>query len=65
MGGFDTSMMITGASDSLQLNIELDDTDGHLKDIYLTHDVHKRPAKVYLTYKGLNIADKILLFTGQ
>ncbi|GAG65270.1 unnamed protein product, partial [marine sediment metagenome] len=51
--------------DSLQLNIELDDTDGHVKDIYLTHDVHKRPAKVYLTYKGLNIADKILLFTGQ
>ena len=65
MGGFDTSMMLSGASDSLTLNLTLDDIDGHLKDIYLNNDVHKRPAKVYLTYKGLNLTDKTLLFKGE
>ena len=65
MGGFDTSMMLSGASDTLTLNMTLDDVDGHLKDIYLANDVHKRPAKVYMTYKGLNLVDKTLLFTGE
>src|SRR4030043_546092 len=65
MGGFDTSMMLSGASDTLTLSVTLDDVDGHLKEIYLANDVHKRPAKVYLTYKGLNLADKTLLFKGE
>lgn len=65
MGGFDTSMMLSGASDSLTISMTLDDIDGHLKEIYLNNDVHKRPAKVYLTYKGLNLADKTLLFKGE
>ncbi len=65
MGGFDTSMMLSGASDSLTLNLTLDDVDGHLKDIYLANDVHHRPARVYMTYKGLNLADKMLLFKGE
>ena len=65
MGGFDTSMMLSGSSDSMTLNLTLDDIDGHLKDIYLANDVHMRPVKVYLTYKGLSLEDKTLLFNGE
>ena len=65
MGGFDTSMALSGSSDSLNLHIKLDDVDGKLKDIYLSNDVHKRPAKIYLTFKGLNLVDKVLLFDGE
>jgi hypothetical protein len=65
MGGFDTSMMLEGSSDSQELSIVLDDTDGSIRNIYNTFDIHKRPAKVYMLYKGLPLYDKILVFKGE
>jgi len=65
MGGFDGSMMLTGASDSQELDITLDDIDGHLRTIYETNDIHKRPARVYLQPKSLSSQHKILVFKGE
>lgn len=65
MGDFDTSMILEGSSDSQDLNIVLDDTDGSIRAIYNSNDIHKRPARVYLLPKGLGLVDKILIFKGE
>lgn len=65
LGGFDTSMTLTGSGDSQEVSVVLDDTDGSLRSIYEHNDVHKRPAKVYLLFKGLDISHKMLLSKGE
>lgn len=65
LGGFDTSMTLTGSSDSQEVSVVLDDTDGSLRDIYERNDIHKRPARVYLHFKGLDISHRILMFRGE
>ena len=42
----------------------LDDTDGTLKAILDAHDVHKRPARVYQYFSGLDLSDRFKLFSG-
>jgi hypothetical protein len=65
MDGFDSSMMLEGSAASQELSIVLDDTDNHIRDIYNSRDIHKRPARVYLLHKGLPLSDKILVFKGE
>jgi hypothetical protein len=66
MGGFDTSMILEGSGDSQELSVDLDDTDGSLREIYNAYDLHKRPASVYLLAKGTSLElDKILVFKGE
>jgi hypothetical protein len=66
MGGFDSSMQLEGASDSQQISVVMDNTDGAIRAIYQANDVHKRPARVYLLHKGLSLDDdKILVFKGE
>lgn len=66
LGGFDTSMQLQGSSDSQEVSVVLDDSDGEIKAIYNSMDVHKRPASVYLLHKGNSLAtDKILVFKGE
>jgi hypothetical protein len=65
ISGFDTSMVLEGASDSQELSIALDDTEGTLRDIYNTFDIHKRPARVYTLHKGLALWEKTLVFKGE
>jgi hypothetical protein len=50
--------------DSQQISVVLDDTDGSIKSILDTLDVHKRDVWVYQTFEGL-APDKFLLFRGQ
>jgi hypothetical protein len=65
MGGFDTSMILEGSSDSQELSVDLDDTDGSIRLIYDSYDLHKRPASVFLLAKGTSLSDKILVFKGE
>lgn len=65
LGGFDTSMTLQGAGDSQSVSVTLDDTDGSLRAIYNANDMHKRPARVYLLFKGLDVSHKVLLFKGE
>lgn len=65
LGSFDTSMQLEGASDSQQLNVVLDDTDGSIREIYNSNDIHKRPAKVYVVEKSTTLNDKVLVFKGE
>lgn len=70
LSGLDNVITITGVSqattgDSQGLNFVLDDTDGHIKLILDTHDIHKRPVWVYQWFPDLPFADKFLLFKGE
>ena len=65
LSGFDSSMILEGSNDSQELGVVLDDTDGAIRNIYNSMDIHKRPAKVYLLHKGLPLSDKILVFKGE
>jgi hypothetical protein len=65
MGDLDTSMILEGSSDSQDLSVVLDDTDGSIRAIYNANDIHKRPARVYILPKGLELNDKILIFKGE
>ena len=62
---FDTSLKITGASDSQNTSITLDDVDGHLKEILNTQDIQKCPCWIYQSFKGLPYSQKFLLFRGE
>lgn len=61
----DAIISVSGGSDSQRLSVILDDTDGSLKSILDTQDVHKRPVWVYQWFSGIPLSDKFLLFQGQ
>ena len=65
VGDLDDVVNVSGNSDSQELSLTLDDTDGTIKAILDTHDVHKRPARVYQYFTGLALSDKFLLFSGN
>jgi hypothetical protein len=45
-------------------SVTIDDTDGVIKAIIASKDIHKRPCSIYQMFTGLADVDKILLFTG-
>ena len=47
------------------MSVTLDDTDGTIKAILDSHDVHKRTAGSTSISRGLDLADKFLLFSGK
>lgn len=65
VGTMDDVVKITGGSASGQVALVLNDTDGQLKTIIDTHDIHKRPCWVYQLFEGLATTDKILLMRGE
>jgi len=64
VGSLDDVVNIGANSDSQSLTLTLSDIDGEIKAIMDTHDVHKRRARVYQYFAGLDVADKFLLFDG-
>lgn len=65
VSGLDNVINVSESGDSQQISVTLDDTDGSLKNIIDTVDVHKRKAYVYQWFNGLAYSDKFLLFAGQ
>lgn len=47
------------------VNITLDDTDGSIKEIIDTNDIHKVKVEIFQCYQTLTWADRILLFGGE
>lgn len=64
IGQFDTTEVISGGSDSQQTTITLNDIDGTLRSIIDSHDMHLRPVRIYLTFQGLPVEEKALMFEG-
>jgi len=64
IGNFNMSTIITGNGESQNVNVTLNDIDGTLKTLLNSHDVHKRPVRVYLLFAGLPSTERVLLFSG-
>ncbi len=65
MGSIDLTVKTDGSTDSSQVQLTLEDTDGAIKAICDVHDLHKRPVWVYQWFDGLTLSDKFLLFKGE
>ncbi|MBN1908371.1 MAG: hypothetical protein JW818_01405 [Pirellulales bacterium] len=65
VGSLDNVINVSGNADSQQLSITLDDTDGSIKTVLDTHDVHQRDVRVFQYFDGLDLSDKFLLFRGK
>jgi hypothetical protein len=64
IGTLDNVINVINNTSSQEIAITLDDTDGSIKAILDTCDVHKRPARVYQYFRGLDLSDKFLVFSG-
>jgi hypothetical protein len=64
IGEFDTTTIVDGSTDSQNVNLVLNDIDGSIRNIIDNEDIHLRPVRVYLTYIGLPITEKALMFEG-
>lgn len=65
LGQLDNVVDVLNANSSQELPLVLDDTDGSIKAIIDTQDVHQRDVRVYQWFEGLDLSDKFLLFAGK
>lgn len=65
MSDIDAVIQVSDNSDSSQVSVTLDDTDGALRDIINQNDIHQRPVWVYQHFAGLDESDRVLLFQGK
>jgi hypothetical protein len=65
VGDLDNVVNVSGNDNSQELSITLDDTDGTIKAILDNTDIHKRSARVYQWFEGLDLGDRFLLFAGK
>ena len=65
LGDVEDVVNISGSSNSSSVSVKLDDTDGSIKAIYDTCDIHKRKVKVYQWFSELPLSDAFILFVGQ
>jgi hypothetical protein len=61
----DFTVQVDGCTDSSQVQLVLEDTDGRIKALCDNHDLHKRPVWIYQWFDGLDLTDKMLLFRGE
>jgi hypothetical protein len=52
-------------SETFEISVTLDDTDGTIKEIIDSYDIHKRPCIIYQHFEGSSIADRFILFKGE
>lgn len=65
VGALDNVIDVLNANSSQELEVVLDDTDGSIKAIMDTQDIHQRDVRVYQWFNGLAVSDKFLLFAGK
>lgn len=65
IGGLDDVIAVSQGSTSGEVSIVLDDTDGSIKEILNTVDIHKRPCYIYQWFAGIDLDEKFIVFRGQ
>jgi len=65
VGDLDNVIDVLNSNSSQELSVVLDDTDGTIKGILDTQDIHQRDVRVYQWFQGLDLSDKFLLFAGK
>ena len=61
----DNVINVSDSDSSQELGVTLDDTDGTIKAILDSTDIHKRSARIYQWFEGLDINDRFMLFAGK
>jgi len=61
----DNVVNVAGNGSSQEISVTLDDTDGSLKTILDSNDIHQRSVWVYQYFQGMDLADRFLIFKGQ
>ena len=61
----DAIINVSSSSDSQEITVVLDDTDGTIKTYMNTNDIHLSDVTVYQWFDGLDFNDKFVLFQGQ
>ncbi len=61
----DAIINVSKSSDSQELTVVLDDTDGTIKEYMESNDIHLTTATVYQWFDGLDYSDRFILFQGQ
>lgn len=56
---------ISGNSNSQSIHIQLDDTDGSIKNVINYTDIHKKTVRVFQWFKGLPFEDMFPIFEGE
>jgi hypothetical protein len=65
LGNLDDVVKVGQGSNSQEISVTLDDTDGSIKSLLDSVDVHKRPVRVWQTFDGLALQDAIPLTSGE
>jgi hypothetical protein len=64
VSSLDSVITISNSNDSQQITVTLDDSDGTIKSIMDSQDIHKTSVWVYQFFDGLSLVDRFLLFKG-
>lgn len=65
VGSLDNIVNVQSSSNSQSIDLTLDDSDGSLKAIIDSQDIHEVDARVYQYFSGLDLSDKFLVFAGK
>ena len=61
----DAIINVSSSSDSQEVTVVLDDTDGTIQTYMETNDLHLTEVIVYQWFEGLDYSDRFILFQGQ
>lgn len=65
LGSLDNVLNIQSSSTNQAIDLVLDDSDGSLKTIINSQDIHGVSVRVYQYFAGMDLADKFLVFAGK
>lgn len=64
LGSFDNVISADGNSSNTSVSVKLDDTDGTIKAIFDSHDIHKRSVVIFQWFVGMPWGEAITLHEG-
>lgn len=65
ISGIEDVVDINAAASSVSLSVMLDDSDGEIKDIYNTKDIHKVRVQVLQWFSSIPITEAFVIFEGE
>jgi hypothetical protein len=65
VSNLDSVVSISSGKESQEITVTLSDTDGTIKSIMDSYDIHKKNVSVYQYFEGLDLEDRFLLFKGK
>jgi hypothetical protein len=65
LGNVENVVNLSGNTSSQNVNLKLDDTDGSLKYIIDTIDIHKKNVKIYQWFKSIPMEEAFVIFDGE